>query len=85
MAEVVAREGMSSPDSTPVEILKWVRDELFALCEATESDPTLVRSSGDHEGKVGAYARGRLREAKGIRRAMGEVIAEKLRVMSDER
>lgn len=53
--------------------LAWARSEIFALCEDTETKCHLEAEGGD------AFARGRVFEAKGIRRAMGEVIAERLR------
>lgn len=70
-------QSATSADPADVEALKWVRGELFSLCEATEE--ACAQSAADREGKPGAFARGRVHEAKGIRRAMGEVIAERLR------
>jgi len=59
--------------------LKWLRDEIISLCEATENDPRLSETSAnDLEGKQGAYARGRIVEAKGIRRTIAEVVRVKL-------
>lgn len=52
---------------------RW-RKELCALCEDTEEH--CAEAATDLEGKEGAYARGRIREAKSIRKAMGEVIYE---------
>ena len=55
---------------------QW-RKELCSLCEDTEE--RCAEDAKDLEGKEGAYARGRIREAKSIRKAMGEVIYEDLR------
>lgn len=56
----------------PTEIIDNLRQQLFSLCEDTE-----VRYAGiaerDLEGKQGAFARGRITEAKSIRKAMGEI------------
>lgn len=57
--------------------LKWARDQLIALCEATEDDPILY-------GTPGEYARGRIMEAKGIRNAMAETINERIRELNYE-
>lgn len=53
---------------------RW-RKELCALCEDTEDRHAEIAAK-DIEGKMGAYARGRIREAKSIRKAMGEVMYE---------
>ena len=59
----------------PIETVTKIKRELFALCEATEDDPILCAiAARDTEGKMGAFARGRIHEAKGIRRTMAEVI-----------
>lgn len=52
-----------------------IRQELFALCEDTESKYADV-AARDLEGKQGAFARGRIAEAKSIRNAMGEIFRE---------
>lgn len=60
--------------------IRWVRNQIVDLCEATEDDPhLLVVAAKDHEGKLGAYARGRIREAGAIREALAEVIRVKVR------
>ena len=59
---------------------QW-RKELCSLCEDTEE--RCAEDAKDLEGKEGAYARGRIREAKGIRKAMGEVIYEDLAALKD--
>ena len=60
---------------------QW-RKELCALCEDTEERYAEIAAK-DLEGKEGAYARGRIREAKSIRKAMGEVIYEDLAALKD--
>jgi len=56
----------------PSDEIERLRSELFSLCEDTEERCASVASK-DTEGKQGAFARGRIYEAKGIRNAMGEV------------
>lgn len=71
---------MTDDNSQTTELLRWVRNKIVDLCEATEDDPDLrFFAADDTEGKVGAYARGRIREASAIREAMTEV----LRVMME--
>jgi hypothetical protein len=60
---------------------EW-RKELCSLCEDTE-ERYAETAAKDLEGKEGAYARGRIREAKSIRKAMGEVIYEDLTALKD--
>lgn len=75
-------EGEEVMDATAV--LRWARTELVALCEATEGNIQLCElATQDTETKMGAFARGRITEAKGIRRAMAEVISEKIRELSE--
>jgi len=57
--------------SMPSDEIKRLRSELFSLCEDTEERCASVAELT--EGKEGAFARGRIHEAKGIRKAMGEV------------
>lgn len=52
-----------------------IRKELFSLCEDTEAKYADV-AVRDLEGKQGAFARGRIAEAKSIRNAMGEIFRE---------
>lgn len=59
-----------------LEALTWVRNEIIALCEDTEA--RYAATATETEGKPGAYARGRIAEAKSIRNAMGEVIRERI-------
>jgi hypothetical protein len=47
------------------------RDAVFELCEDTEDK--CAGEAGELEGKMGAYARGRIYEAKSIRKAIAEV------------
>lgn len=71
-----ADKGESSPSGTLADArtaLEWVRSELVALCEHTE-DRCAPMAGREYETKFGAFARGRVHEAKGIRRAMCEVI-----------
>ena len=73
----------NQPTADALDLLRWVRRELVSLCEATEDDSALCRlAQSDTETKQGAFARGRIHEAKGIRRAMAEVIHEKIREVS---
>ena len=60
-------------NANTVDVLKWARDEVFGLCEAT-----LDSSPGDSE-----FERGRRHEAKGISRAIGDVILDKIRRLDD--
>ncbi len=53
------------------EFAKECRRQVFALCDDTEERCAAIAES-DTEGKQGAFARGRIHEAKGIRRAFGE-------------
>lgn len=69
----------ASPPTSAAEALRWGRSELADLCSATENDPALARVMRTDEGKIGAFARGRIREAKAIYAAMAEVIQLKLR------
>lgn len=55
--------------------LKWLRDQIVALCEDTEKQYSWVAECD--EGKQGAFARGRIREAKNIRDAICEVVRER--------
>lgn len=65
---------------TTTELLRWVRNQVVDLCEATVDDDALCRVAGsDMEGKQGAFARGRIHEAKAICNAMAEVIRDKIR------
>ncbi|MBY0561527.1 hypothetical protein [Hyphomicrobium sp.] len=57
---------------TPKEIIEDLRKDLCALCEETE-EKCAAEAARDTEGKPGAFARGRIYEAKGIRRTMGEM------------
>ena len=59
---------------------QW-RKELCSLCDDTEE--RCADDAKDLEGKEGAYARRRIREAKCIRKAMGEVISEDLAALKD--
>ena len=66
--------------TTAQQALDWLRGELTALCEATEESASLNDlATRDTEGKMGAFARGRIHEAKGIRRAMCEMVREKMK------
>jgi hypothetical protein len=56
--------------------LAWIRREIIELCEATENSQSKVVSTG-YPDMTGAYARGRVHEAKGIRRALCAVIEER--------
>lgn len=58
------------------EALEWVRSEVFALCEATES------ACHNPPSEIANFSRGRAFEAKGIRNAMGEVIRERLSALT---
>ena len=65
-------------DENRADLLQWVRHQIVDLCEATEDDPALRRlAESDTEGKQGAFARGRIHEAKALRNALAEVIREK--------
>jgi hypothetical protein len=56
--------------------LTWLRGQIVALCEDTE-DRYAPIAERDIEGKQGAYARGRIQEAKSIRNAICEVVRER--------
>lgn len=56
--------------------LEWLRDQIVALCEDTEEQYAWV-AERDTEGKQGAFALGRIREAKSIRNAICEVVRER--------
>jgi hypothetical protein len=74
---------MSDPQTTAKAALEWVYQEIVALCEHTEDDTALNQiARADTETKQGAFARGRIHEAKGIRRAMAEVIRVKMQEVS---
>ena len=64
-------------DETMTELLRWVRNQIVDLCEATEDSQHSV-ATRDLEGKQGAFARGRIHEAKGIRNTMAEIIRAKI-------
>lgn len=57
----------------PVTDLDWLMTEVIALYDDTERTYREAALS-DFEGKTGAFARGRLSEAKSIRNALCEVI-----------
>jgi hypothetical protein len=57
--------------------LEWLRDQVVALCEDTEDRHAWIVER-DKEGKEGAFALGRIREAKSIRNAICEVVRERL-------
>lgn len=62
------------------DLVKKFKQELFGLCEATEDNPELCKLARSDLGSTqGAYARGRIHEAKGIRRTMAEVMAAEMR------
>lgn len=62
---------MNIEDMTAREALEWACNIIFELCEETENDPSLLRiAEGDPEGKVGAFAQGRMHEAMAIRCAV---------------
>lgn len=82
-AELATRptpDGGGWQDAAIAEVTK-LRADLFGLCEATDDECSPVAQS-DPEGKMGAYARGRRHEAKGISRAMGEMFRESLTRLS---
>lgn len=54
------------------EQINLLRQQLFSLCEDTEARYADI-AERDLEGKQGAFARGRIVEAKSIRKAMGEI------------
>jgi hypothetical protein len=76
----------TSAEPSAADLLRRVRDELYALCEATEDeciaevrrlvDGDEVPIASVHQ--AGFY-RGRKSEAKAISRAMGEVFRELIR------
>lgn len=57
--------------------LRWARDEVLALCEATEDAQSEVIIGAND--MTEQFARGRLSEAKGIRRTIGSVIDDQIR------
>jgi hypothetical protein len=60
--------------------LEWARHEITALCENTEDDPAINKvASEDTESKPGAFCRGRIVEAKGIRRPIHQVLTDRIR------
>lgn len=72
-----ARKVLEAARLAPVPVegreeLSRFKHELFALCEDTETKYAEI-AERDAEGKQGAFARGRIIEAKSIRKAMGEV------------
>lgn len=87
----MAHDATQLPDAAPdIEVvdartaLEWVRYQLTALCEATEDSPVLAECvTGAHGLHAQGFARGRKDEAKGIRRAMFEVITCKMRELPD--
>jgi len=68
----------------PLKSIEWLRQELFALCEASEEQHNPI-GRADLETKHGAYARGRAYEAKSLRRAMGERFALVIRQIKADR
>lgn len=83
------------PPSLAAGELTWLRDQVLALCEATEDDPSLAQMIAAQTAPPGpdapsrpgehalGYARGRIQEAKGIRRAIAEVANDRLRSLTD--
>lgn len=68
---------------TPQEALEWARNIVFELCEETENDPALCRiAEDDPEGEAGAFARGRMHEARAIRDAVASATRLLLRLPS---
>lgn len=64
---------------TAKEALEWAISIIFELCEETENDPRLsLMAEEELEGKPGAFARGRIFEAKSLRNAVGEALRTKL-------
>lgn len=76
--DALATGPVPAPVGLEREALEWVRREIFALCEDTESKCLPINIDGTDN----AFSRGRIYEAKGIRRALGEVIAERLRSLA---
>lgn len=54
-----------------------LRGELFSLCEQTEENSRIAYENHPNS-KQGEFSRGRMYEAKGIRRTMGEIFAMSL-------
>ena len=69
------RASLSAENERLRKALEGLRDAVFELCEDTE-DKCAAEAARDTEGKAGAYARGRIHEAKGIRRTIGEIARE---------
>jgi hypothetical protein len=61
--------------------LKWLRSEVVSICEHTE-ESCAPMGSREYETKMGAFARGRIHEAKGIRNAICEVVRVRLAALS---
>lgn len=74
----------TSAQPSAADLLRRARTELYSLCEATQDEVHAVAMT-DTEGKMGAYARGRKVEAKGISRAMGEVFRELIAAAEEDR
>lgn len=56
--------------------------EIIALCEDTEERYAVI-AERDQEGKQGAFARGRIREAKSIRNAICETVRARRALEAD--
>jgi hypothetical protein len=63
---------MEIENMTAQEGFEWACNIIVELCEETESDPVLRQmiAGDDREGKSGAFARGRIDEARAIRDAV---------------
>jgi hypothetical protein len=70
--ECIGPRFLTTTQSWNIKIIEDLRKELFSLCEDTE-ERYAAPAERDLEGKEGAFARGRIFEAKSIRKAMGEV------------
>ena len=59
------------------DVIAKIRKELFALCEDTEQK---YAPYADRDSTQGHFSRGRIAEAKSIRKAMGDLLSELQRV-----
>lgn len=77
LADIIAAALTAARRTGAEEALKWLRGQVVALCEATE-DNCAADAERDADRMSGAFARGRVWEAKGIRNSICEVVRERL-------
>jgi rubrerythrin len=73
--------GKDARAGEPTSDLAWLRYQVFSLCEETEDKCAAMAGhtgEGDADMHARGFARGRIYEAKGIRRAIGVVVGARL-------